>query len=220
MPQPHTVLHHEAQATALASRPSLWPHTHPGSHVHVGGRCSGSWREPGQGPISLRASAQHKGSRQRAGPTDDNSRLTISWLISSSALNTDMEMGACKQFELKSQPLANRKNCSSNRSSPTQERTTRPKVSILGWVFSKIVKEPTYLPILWCLQEQTDLTERDAPNHIWFVAQLEPAHRLLPHGSLQNNRSPRPLQLRDRRRWETTQKPPVGGSSFWLGIHK
>lgn len=60
-----------------------------------------------------------------------------------------------------------------------------PKVSILGWVVSKeaVVKDPMYLPILWSIQEQTLLTVRDAPSHIWMAAQLEPAHRLLPHGS-------------------------------------
>lgn len=59
-----------------------------------------------------------------------------------------------------------------------------PKVSILGWVFSKeaVVKDPTYLPIPWCLQEQKQLTGTDASSHIWFAAQLEPAHRLLPRG--------------------------------------
>lgn len=51
-------------------------------------------------------------------------RLTISWPISSSPLNTDMEMRVCKHSGLKSQPLANQK---SNHSAPTQERPTYPK---------------------------------------------------------------------------------------------
>lgn len=60
------------------------------------------------------------------------------------------------------------------------------------------MKDPMYLPIHWCLQEQMELTVKDAPRHMWSVVHQEPAHCLLLHGSLQNNRSPQLLQLRDR----------------------
>lgn len=51
------------------------------------------------------------------------------------------------------------------------------------------MKDPMYLPIHWCLQEQMELTVKDSTL---------PAHCLLLHGSLQNNQSPQLLQLRDR----------------------
>lgn len=56
-----------------------------------------------------------------------------------------------------------------------------PKVSIPSWVVSKeaVMKDPMYLPIHWCLQEQMQLTVKDAPRHTWIAAQLEPAHCLL-----------------------------------------
>lgn len=58
-------------------------------------------------------------------------------------------MGACKQFRLKSQPLANQKKLLQQSFSPYSGVPYTPKVSILRWVFSKeaVVKDPTYQPI-------------------------------------------------------------------------
>lgn len=124
------------------------------------GRGSGTQHEPGQGPTSLRADAQHKGSRQWASAPNDYSRLTITWPISSSPLNTDVEMGSCKQLRLKSQPLENQRSCSSNCSAPTHECPTHPKFPSSAACFPEIVlKDPTYLSLVQCLQEQTQLTE-------------------------------------------------------------
>lgn len=106
---------------------ALWSCKCPGSYAHMERENSGTRHEPGQGPNSLMADAQHKGSRQQASPPNDYIRLTIIWPISSSPLNIDMEMGSCKQLRLKSQPLENQRSCSSNHSAPTHERPTHPK---------------------------------------------------------------------------------------------
>lgn len=63
-----------------------------------------------QGHFSLRARAQHKGSRQWTSPADDYSRFIISGPITSSPLNT--EMGTYKQFRWKVPAPCKQKNIS------------------------------------------------------------------------------------------------------------
>lgn len=86
-----------------------------------------------QGHFSLRARAQHKGSRQWTSPADDYSRFIISGPITSSPLNT--EMGTYKQFRWKvPAPCKQKKYFSSNQSALTQECPTHPKFpSPAGW---------------------------------------------------------------------------------------
>lgn len=145
-------------------------------------------QERQQGQISLRARAQHKGSRQWTSPADDYSRLIISGPITSSPLNT--ELGIYKQFRWKVPAPCKQKEVFLQQSFSLDSGVPcTPKVSIPSWVVSKeaVMKDPMYLPIHLCLQEQMQLTVKDAPRHIWIATQLEPAHCLLPHASWQNN---------------------------------
>lgn len=123
-------------------------------------------------------------------------------------------MGTYRQFRLKvPAPCKQKKIFLQQSFSPDSGAPYTPKVSIPSWVVSKeaVMKDPMYLPIHWCLQEQMELTVKDAPRHIWSAVHQEPAHCLLLHGSLQNNRSPQLLQLRDRPNAQMGNSPETSG---------